>query len=568
MSFAALSIKGRFTAPPAVARRFVQLAVLAAIHLAAIGIMLRTEVGLVEQAAFALTWGLIYFFWLAVLRRPAISAALTLGMFVILILLSQFKYNVLMTTVTFVDVMIVDSDTLSFLMMIFPGLGWKVAIAALIVVPTLISIWLLDTWRVRSWVASSICATCFVVLAGLSFAIPLDRNDEFWSSNYVSKFARSGVVATVDLLTRGVFESDTAVADPLRPAAGGECRLANKPPHIIMIFDESSFDARLMPGIQVPPDYPRQFLSFDGKARSFVVEGASGPSWFTEYNVLTGLSVRSYGRFAESVTRIASGRIERGLPHTLRRCGYSTFSLYPWTGAFLSARGFQTTAGIEHFLDAKDMGTRQSEPDSFYYDFALRLIAREQSRGPLFLFVYTAANHFPWSVRYRPELAPDWRDPGNWFDIDEYLRRQSMSAKDYEQLVARLAKEFPDESFLLVRFGDHQPLFAKFFIEPDLDQTAVARQIAQFDPRYFTTYYAIDTVNFRPADLSSALDTLDAPYLPLVVLEAAGVPLDASFAEQKTILQRCRGLFYLCADGAEARRFNRQLMDAGLIKGF
>jgi hypothetical protein len=52
-----------------------------------------------------------------------------------------------------------------------------------------------------------------------------------------------------------------------------------------------------------------------------------------------------------------------------------------------------------------------------------------------------------------------------------------------------------------------------------------------------------------------------------VVLEAAGLPLDASFAEQKRIFQRCGGLFYRCNGGAEARRFNRLLIDAGLIKG-
>ena len=53
----------------------------------------------------------------------------------------------------------------------------------------------------------------------------------------------------------------------------------------------------------------------------------------------------------------------------------------------------------------------------------------------------------------------------------------------------------------------------------------MARQIAQQNPRFLTTYYALDTINFRPADTSSATDVLDAPYLPLVVLEAAGVPL-------------------------------------------
>ena len=67
--------------------------------------------------------------------------------------------------------------------------------------------------------------------------------------------------------------------------------------------------------------------------------------------------------------------------------------------------------------------------------------------------------------------------------------------------------------------------------------------------------------------MSSALDKLDAPYLPLVVLEAAGLPLDPSFAEQKEIMQRCGGMFYDCKQGAEARRFNRLLIDAGLIKG-
>ena len=74
-------------------------------------------------------------------------------------------------------------------------------------------------------------------------------------------------------------------------------------------------------------------------------------------------------------------------------------------------------------------------------------------------------------------------------------------------------------------------------------------------------------MNFTPVDMTAALDTLEAPYLPLLVQEAAGVPLDPSFSEQKRILQRCRGQFYRCAGGAEARRFNGLLIGAGLVKG-
>jgi hypothetical protein len=390
---------------------------------------------------------------------------------------------------------------------------------------------------------------------------------EFFNDGYVSKFARSGVAAISELATHGFMESDAATVDRLSSAAGETCQLAGKAPHIILLHDESNFDIRALPNVMVPAAYGAHFRSFDGKIRSFVVEGAGGPSWFTEYNVLTGLSARSYGRFAEFVTRIAAGRVERGLPWALRRCGYKTFSLYPMWGAFLSARGFQTTVGIEHFLDMRDMGTRQIEPDRFYYDFAARLIDRERGERPLFLFVYTAANHFPWDSHYRPELTPDWRGLGNSFRVDEYLRRQTMGMRDYAEFLLRLKRDFPDEPFLIVRYGDHQPEFAYRLIDPSLDEAAIARRLEAFDPRYLTTYYAIDVINFQPVDLSSARGRLDAAYLPIVVQEAAGLPLDSTFAEQKKILDRCQGMFYLCADGAEARRFNRLLIDAGLIKG-
>jgi hypothetical protein len=109
-------------------------------------------------------------------------------------------------------------------------------------------------------------------------------------------------------------------------------------------------------------------------------------------------------------------------------------------------------------------------------------------------------------------------------------------------------------------------MFAKHIVDPNLDNVGIGRRIDAGDPRYFTTYYAIDAVNFQPADLTAAVSGLDAAYLPLVVLEAAGVPLDATFVEQKRILARCSGQFYSCANGAEVRRFNRLLIDAGLIK--
>jgi len=60
-----------------------------------------------------------------------------------------------------------------------------------------------------------------------------------------------------------------------------------------------------------------------------------------------------------------------------------------------------------------------------------------------------------------------------------------------------------------------------------------------------------DAVNFKPADMSSALPRLDATYLPMVVMEAAAC-LDASCVNRKRIMDRCFGSSNQCAAGRGA----------------
>jgi len=538
---------------------------IAAPHLLAFLVMIATESTITAMAAFVLAWALFNFAAIALTRRPLFAGLVSLALMTLLVLLSQLKYNVLMMTANFVDLMIVDSDTVSFLFAIFPGLKTIVMLSVAVLIPLLICAWRFDAFRMRRSVAAFSAIGCLGALVALETQFPLAPFEAFYGGNLVSSFARSGVDAVAELITHGLMQSDAVAAERLQ-AFPGTCRPATRPPHIILIHDESSFDIRMAPGIKVPRGYGAHFQSFDGKARNFLVEGNGGPSWYTEYNVLAGLSARSFGRFAYFVTRIAAGRVNRGLPAALQRCGYRTFSLYPALGAFMSARNFQATTGVQRFYDQHDLGARDLEPDSFFFNAAANLFAEQRAHGPMFVFVYLAANHFPWNHRYRPDLLAQWHDLGNIPPVDEYLRRQAMSAKDYADFITRLTREFPDDGFLIVRFGDHQPDFAPSLIDPALDDSGIAQRLMAHDPRYFTTYYAIDAINFTPVDMSSALDTLEGPYLPLVVQEGAGLPLDPSFAEQKKILMRCQGLFFGCENGAEASHFNRLLIDAGLIK--
>ena len=535
-------------------------------HACAVALMVTTEPSLVGMAAFLLVWIMLNCLWLTLLRRPTVAALISLAMLITLALLSRFKFDKLWMTIDFVDVLIIDRDTAAFLLEIFPGLRWWILLGLATMVAAIVVAWRLDRYRVSFQTGLAGFVISAAALVAVSLLLPTGLNEDFEGGSYVSKFARTGVETVHELSSRGYLDAAESVHGHVTAAANVLCQPTGRLPHIILLHDESSFDITVAPGVNVPAGYHRHFQSFDGRERKLLVEGVGGPSWFTEYNVLTGLSVRSFGRFATSVTRIAAEHVYRGLPRALQRCGYDTFSLYPFYGSFLGSRAFHTTTGIAHYLDIADLGTRAFEADSFYYDRAIDLIRRERGKGALFLYVYTVANHFPWDQRLQPQPS-GWRDLGNAPDVEEYIRRQATSAREYQALLKRLAGEFPTESFLIIRYGDHQPSFGVRLIDPSLGKEELVKRARALDPRYLTTYYAVDAVNFAPVDITSALDKLDAPYLPLVVLQAAGVPLDASFAEQRTILQRCGGLFYSCEGGRQASRLNRLLIDAGLIKG-
>jgi hypothetical protein len=544
-----------------------RLLAVAAPQLAALALMLQTETDFGSRTGFLLSWGILNFFWITLLRRPALSGALSLTLVVALVLLSRLKHDVVQMTANFVDLMVIDRDTAAFLFTIFPNLRWSVITLAVIILPLMYALWWLDPFRIRRLPALACKLACLAALVAYSLTWPDEAWRGFYNDGYLSKFARSGVIAVSDFINYGFMESDATADERLKVPLLDSCHPKGLRPNIIMIHDESSFDIRAADGIKVPEGYGSHFQSFDGKERTFLAEGNGGPSWFTEYNVLAGLSSRSFGRFAYFVTRIATGRVERGLPLALRRCGYDTLSLYPALGAFMSARGFQTTTGIEHFYDARDLGARDVEPDSFFYDHALQLMSERPAAKPVFAFVYLAANHFPWETRFRPDLLPKWRAPGNEPVVDEYLRRQAISVEQYQAFLAGLKKKFAGQPFLIVRYGDHQPEFSPLILDPKLDEAGVGRKLENYDPRYYATYYAIDAINFEPVKSPAVMDTIDAAYLPLVIQEAAGIPLDPSFAEQKQIMLRCAGVFYACKDGAESRRLNRLLIDAGMIHG-
>ena len=547
-----------------------RLGLIAAMHVTAVYILASVEYGTFANVVALLTWLLLNFTLLIVLRRPGASAAIALVFVALLIAVSQFKFGIMQLTLTFLDFLIIDRDTFAFLHSVFPQLRTQSIVLTAIAVPVLWLIWRADPFRVRRAPSLIGALVCGALITGLSTAWPEQPWEPFQGVNHISNLARSGVVSVSHLTSIGWIEAEPRSAGAGTFGAATPCATNASRPNIVMVLDESSFDLAAAPGIKLPPGYQDYFKSADGKQRRLVTESSGGPTWYTEFNVLTGLSADSFGKLKFYVTRIAAGKITRGLPAALATCGDRTVSLYPTYGDFLRARTFQAAAGVDRFVDMAAMGVSEDmQPDRFYFDQAVQAIARERqaSNAPVFVLVYLTANHFPWTSEYRPDLTPpSWIPPGNSAEVDEYLRRQAMTAADYARFLAQLKQDYPADPFLIVRFGDHQPAISQKLLEPGLPPAKLANRIMTRDRRYYETYYAIDAFNYKP-DMSSAMDPLDAAYLPLAVLGAAGVPLEPSFAEQRAIMRRCNGVFYACNGGTEARRFNRMLINAGMIRG-
>src|SRR5262249_19899960 len=152
---------------------------------------------------------------------------------VVLILLSRLKYEIVWMTANFLDVMIINADTVAFLLAIKPDLYGKVLLALALVLPALTLLWLVDTSRVRLRTAAAGFAACATGLVGVALAFPQEEWDAFAGDGYVSKFSRSGVAAMSELAMHGYMGSDAAITDRLKTLPNEVCAPQAKPPHII-----------------------------------------------------------------------------------------------------------------------------------------------------------------------------------------------------------------------------------------------------------------------------------------------------------------------------------------------
>jgi hypothetical protein len=444
---------------------------------------------------------------------------------------------------------------------------WTLALLAAMAVSTVLAAvaWRFDGTRVRRLHALAAIPLCMAAI-WLATVVRGERmHDEMFEVNSRLALFFASWTETSEALWRGqVVEAATAGGAPFQvPAA---CHPSSKPPHIILIHEESVVQPSQFPGLSYDKSVDSFFHSHDGKLHKLRVETYGGASWLTEFSVLTGLSAHFSGGLGNFIQSVMAGKVRDTLPQALARCGYRNVALYPMLRIYLGIDRFFTAAGIHQILDANDQRAASPvERDRFYFNNVLGALERHRktSQQPMFLFVETMAAHGSYDYVYMPEENVPGGGPGTPPRMHEYLRRLAMAKIDYNAMRADLERRFPNERFLIVHYGDHQPTATQPLLGFDKDVPVdIIMRSGKDEP--FITYYAVDGIRYSPPPLPP-VDVLDVPYLGAVILEAAGLPLSDVYRERKRLMALCEGHYRNCAARSEILKFHRRMIDSGLM---
>jgi len=418
-------------------------------------------------------------------------------------------------------------------------------------------------------------AGALAVLVGIAWTADVARghrrHTEFYFENSYVTFFYSSWSETLQTLWRGrlIEAAGPRLVEPQhgRFEVPENCAPTTRPPHIILIHQESVAPPALFQKLSYDRGLDTFFHSFNGRLNKLRVETFGGASWLTEFSLVTGLSTQSFGDMRQFLQHVMAGKIDDTLPQTLARCGYRNVMFYPMLRHFLGSGRFFEAAGFREIVDAKAQGAKHAnERDRFYYSNALAEIGRhvKTSAKPLFLYIQTMAAHGSYDYVYSPDVDVPGGGPGTSPELNEYLRRLAMARMDYAFLRSELVRRFPGQAFLIVHYGDHQPTVTQSLLGFDAS-ASIEDIVASGNEAARITYYVVDGVRYRPPPLPS-LDILDVAYLGTMLLEAAGIPLSEPHRERRRLMMLCSGRYYDCPAREEVLKFHRRLIESGLMK--
>jgi phosphoglycerol transferase MdoB-like AlkP superfamily enzyme len=479
--------------------------------------------------------------------RPATSAVFALCLTLWLMQLSIQKYAYTKQTLHFFDLFVYFQSTAEpyFFVVHYPLLAtaFVTSVFALI---GILHVLLRKETRVRSRAGASYSAAMLGLssILGVTYIEEQSTTEKTYRSSYdfyhFSTFFTSmrdglDLIRQSDKIRRLIQEGPQA-----GPANLGAT------PNLVVIMHESTIDPALYKTGKTYAVSRSLYVSQDGATRDLLVETYAGATWLSDYGFNFGISTYFLGSARSYVGILAPpGKRNHSIARVLAERGYGTVSVYPSPRVFAKSGQVYQAMGYERVIDQHDLAATWRDRDHVYYGGVLKDLERRRASGdakPMYYFVATMATHAPYTDRAftesrTTEFAPD--DP--WA---EYARRLRLAADDLADFKEQLTRKFPKESFVIAGFGDHQPILTIGLKGIELKKT-LPSVLETADVTGLLTFYRIEGIRFEP-NLATARSPLEIGHLSTVVLQAAGIPLDAGLQLRADLAEACDGLMLRC----------------------
>jgi hypothetical protein len=327
---------------------------------------------------------------------------------------------------------------------------------------------------------------------------------------------------------------------------------AKQPADMVLFLQESQLNTRAIGGC---PESMCEFQVFGapqgttdhGELR---VHTYGGGTWLSEFAVNNGLPHRVFGPAGEFASFNVAPGVNRSFIRSLKAAGYHTVAVYPVRGGMMNARLAYRSYGFDEFYDSGDLGLsgRYDTPDSSIHEAAVKVLNSARKLGkPVFVMAVTIFNHSQHGVGMERVPSDMLMTARKVFDesaeadnLADYVWRTGEFDKTY--LRTRAAVLGSDRPAVLAWFGDHQPPFPN---APKLRHSIKTLGQGPAVPGGHLTWYNIAAnVRYEGADLRPR--RLDIVFLPGLLAQRAGAPLDDWLAANALARERCGGLLVEC----------------------
>lgn len=355
--------------------------------------------------------------------------------------------------------------------------SFPLLIAALAALAALLVWGVLRLTRTRRYVIRGRHALCLPAYALLVFVLTVslirtgllpDHYDNLISAYEENGFAYCFLRSLID---RGISEPDAYSSDSvddrveeIRSEGEGESEMR---PNILLVQLESFFDPAHLIGFEEEEELLPVFRSLreNGPSGYLTVPVFGGGTVNTEFEVLTGMSVRDFGTGEVPYSTVLQDMACESLCYNLRELGYTAHAIHDNTAIFYNRFKVFANLGFDTFTSIEYMNGVEKNPIGWARDEVMVpyvLEALDSTDTPDFVQVISVQPH----GSYPDDLVDEPADIASEGFSDEDARREFAyyltQLQEEDAFIGQLIQALSGraEPTVAVFYGDHLPNFA------------------------------------------------------------------------------------------------------------